>query len=102
DVCALNTFAYLTSTEQQVAMLGAVKALLVQHGILALDLTPPWPHLLPPSDGEVVDHGTYPDSDGALVHKLVAGREEPSGQMHHVTLMYDREESDGNLTRISQ
>jgi SAM-dependent methyltransferase len=100
--CALYTFAYLTSTEQQLAMLGAVKALLVQHGILVLDLTPPWPLLLPPSNGEVVHQGTYPDSDNVVVHKLVTGREETSRQMHHVTLMYDREESDSKLTRISQ
>ena len=36
------------------------------------------------------------------MHKLVAGREEPSRQMHHVTIMYDREASDGKLTCISQ
>jgi SAM-dependent methyltransferase len=100
--CALNTFAYLTSTEQQLAMLGAVKPLLVQHGILVLDLTPPWPHLLPPSDGEVVHQGTYPDNTEAIVHKLVTGRAEPSKQLHHVTLIYDREARDGKLTRISQ
>jgi SAM-dependent methyltransferase len=101
-ICALNTFAYLGSSEDQLAMLSAVKPLLVQHGILLLDLTPPWPHLLPPSEGEVVLQGTHPDSDGAVVHKLVSGRAEPSAQTHHVTLTYDREARDGMVTRTSQ
>src|SRR6476646_3973075 len=74
--CALNTFAYLTGMQDQLSMLSSVKDLLVQHGILVLDLTPPWPHLLPPSDGEVIHQGTYPESDGAVVHKLVTGRAE--------------------------
>lgn len=100
--CALNTFAYLESMEKQLSMLDAVKGLLVQHGILVVDLTPPWQHLLPPSDGEVVHQGTYPDNDGSVVHKLVVGHAEPSAQLHHVTLMYDREAHDGTLTRTSQ
>ena len=50
----------------------------------------------------MVHQGTYPDSDGAVVHKLVTGREGPSRQLHHVTVTYDREASDGKLTRISQ
>ncbi len=100
--CALNTFAYLTSTEDQLAMLSAVKPLLVPHGILLLDLTPPWPHLLPPSGDEIILQGTYPGSDGAVVRKLVTGRAEPSTQSHHVTLMYDREGKDGEVTRTSQ
>lgn len=100
--CALNTFAYLTSTEDQLATLSAVKHLLVPHGILLLDLTPPSPYPLAPSEGEIVLQGTYPDSDDAVVHKLVTGRAEPSTQTHHVTLMYDREARDGMVTRTSQ
>jgi SAM-dependent methyltransferase len=100
--CALNTFAYLTSTEDQLAMLSAVKNMLVPHGILLMDLTPPWPYTLAPAEGEIVLQGTYPDSDGTVVHKLVTGRAEPSTQTHHVSLMYDREAGDGVLTRTSQ
>ena len=101
-LCALNTFAYLAGTEEQSAMLAGVWPLLVQHGILLLDLTPPWPHLLPPSGGEVVYQGTYPDGDAAVVHKLVTGHAEPSTQLHHVTMIYDREERDGMVRRTSQ
>jgi len=101
-LCALNTFAYLASTGDQSAMLRGVKPLLVSHGLLLLDLTPPWPHLLPPSGGEIVSQGTYPDSDGAAVHKLMTGQAEPSTQLHHVTLIYDHEAADGTLRRVSQ
>ncbi|MEO8286349.1 MAG: class I SAM-dependent methyltransferase [Chloroflexota bacterium] len=100
--CALNTFAYLDGTAAQTSMLAAVHPLLVQHGILVLDLTPPWPHLLPPSDGELIQQGTYPDSDGSLVRKLVTGTSDLSTQTYNVTLLYDAESTTGALTRISQ
>jgi ubiquinone/menaquinone biosynthesis C-methylase UbiE len=100
--CALNSFTYLASSEDQLAMLASVKKVLVQHGILLLDLTAPFPHLMPPSDGEVVHQGTYPLNNGTVVHKLVSGRGEPSKQMHHVTLVYDRESAGGTLSRVSQ
>jgi hypothetical protein len=100
--CALNTFAYLTTTAEQIAMLTTLRSLMLANATLILDLTPPWPGLLPPDDGELVYQGTYPDSDGALVHKLVTGRAEPSLQLHNVTLFYDHESEDGTLTRTSQ
>jgi SAM-dependent methyltransferase len=100
--CAINTFAHLLTTEDQLALLAAVRALLVQHGLLILDLTPPLPHLMPPADGDVMLQGTYPTSDGALVHKTVAGWADPSTQTHLVTLLYDREARDGTATRTSQ
>jgi hypothetical protein len=89
------------SGEEQMAMLAGVKKALVQHGILLLDLTPPFPHLLPPSDGEVIHQGTYPVGDGTVVHKLVTGRAVLSRQLHHVTLMYDQESTNGMVTRAS-
>jgi SAM-dependent methyltransferase len=100
--CALNTFAYLASREDQLAMLAAVKGRLLLQGVFVVDLTPPWPHLWPPSDGEIIHQGTYADNRGGVVHKLVTGHAEPSIQAHHVTLMYDHEAVDGKLTRISQ
>lgn len=100
--CALNTFAYLATTADQRAMLTALHALMQPNGVLLLDLTPPFPHLLPPSDSEVVHQGTYPDSDGSLVHKLITARSELAAQTHNITLFYDREARDGTLSRISQ
>ncbi len=100
--CALNTFAYLTTTADQIAMLSMLRGLMQANGALIMDLTPPWPHLLPPDDGEVIYQGTYPDSNGGLVHKLVSGRSELSKQVHNAALFYDHESEDGTLTRTSQ
>jgi SAM-dependent methyltransferase len=100
--CALNTFAYLTTTADHRAMLTSLHALMKPSGVLLLDLTPPFPHLLPPSDGEVVHQGTYLDSDGSLVHKLITARNDLAAQTHDITLFYDREAPDGTLSRVSQ
>lgn len=100
--CALNTFAYLHTTADQIAMLTALRSRMLSHGTIILDLTPPWPHLLPPDDGEMIHQGTYPDNDGSLVHKFVTGRSQPSTQTHNVTLFYDDEAEDGTMTRTSQ
>lgn len=99
--CALNTFAYLPSTNDQLAALRAVAPLLVQHGLLILDLTPPTPHLLPPGAGEVIHQASYPDGDATL-HKLISAVADYSTQTHTVTIIYDRENLDGTLTRLTQ
>ncbi|MFL5731635.1 MAG: class I SAM-dependent methyltransferase [Chloroflexia bacterium] len=101
--CALNTFAYLRTTDDQMAMLRAACELLVGHGILIVDLTPPMRHLLPPSGGEVVYQGSYPDEESrATLHKFVTGYEEPSTQSHHVQTIYDLEAEDGTLRRLTE
>ncbi|MEO6457602.1 MAG: methyltransferase domain-containing protein [Chloroflexia bacterium] len=61
--CALNTFAYLLSSEEQLAMLRGLVPLLVTHGILILDLTPPFPHFLSPDDGNLILQGTFYDKE---------------------------------------
>jgi SAM-dependent methyltransferase len=102
-ICALNTFAYLTTTDDQMAMLRALHPLLIRHAILVLDLTPPLPHLLPPSAGETVHQGSYPDAKtGATIHKLVTGHARPATQTHQVRLIYDIEEKDTSLRRLTQ
>jgi SAM-dependent methyltransferase len=102
-LCALNTFAYLTSTTEQLAMLTAVRGSLVQHGILVLDVTPPQRHLLPPSEGELLYQGSYADEQSdAILHKFITGYAEPSTQTHHVRVFYDLESRDGAVRRITQ
>jgi SAM-dependent methyltransferase len=100
--CALNTFAYLETTEAQIDLLRAVGAKLIQHGILILDLTPPLPGLLPPGDGELLHHGSFRDSDRSIVHKFVTGVAAPSIQSHDVTILYDHEGTDGSIHRLSE
>lgn len=100
---ALNTFAYLRTTADQLAALRNVRQALSDRGMLIVDLTPPLPHLLPPSDNEVLHQGTYHDPEtGVLVHKLVTGYARPSEQLHPVRLMYDLEGLDGGLRRLSR
>jgi SAM-dependent methyltransferase len=100
--CSLNTFAYLTSTDEQLAMLRAVHSRLVEHGLLILDLTPPWPHLLPPGDGEVLYQGWFCDHEAnATVHKLVTGVSDPATQTHEVTMFYDVVAPDGGVSRLT-
>jgi SAM-dependent methyltransferase len=101
-LCALNTFAYLSTTEEQLAMLRGVHTLLVQHGILILDLTPPIAHLLPPQDGEIIHQGSFADDNGGTLHKLVSGVAHPATQTHAVTIFYDLEGPEGALSRTTQ
>lgn len=102
-VCALNTFAYLLSTEDQLLLLDGVRRLLIEDGLLVLDLTPPLPDLLVPADGEVLHQGSFSDPEiGATLHKLVTGSIEHPTQRHNVTILYDLEQPDGTLTRLSQ
>lgn len=102
-ICALNTFAYLTTTEDQLSMLSGVRRLLIEDGLLVLDLTPPLPDLLVPANGEVIHQGSFPDPNtGATLHKFVTGTVEYATQLHDVTLMYDLETQDGTLSRLSQ
>jgi len=100
--CALNTFAYLTSSEEQLAMLRGLVPLLVTHGILILDLTPPFPHLLSPDDGNLVLQGTFHDEEGDFtLHKLVSGLVDYSTQTHDVSIFYDMVDADGAMTRFT-
>ena len=101
-LCALNTFAYLTTTEDQLRMLRAVHPLLVQHGLLILDLTSPMNHLLPPGDGEMVHQGSFDAKAEGTLHKFISGRAQTSTQSHSVTLFYDLEGLDGTLERTTQ
>ena len=100
--CALNTFAYLTSTADQLAMLRGLAPLLVTHGIVILDLTPPFPHLLSPDESSVVHQGTFTDDEqGVTVHKFVSGHLDHITQVHDVTIFYDLVDAAGGITRFT-
>ncbi len=102
-LCALNTFAYLPTTEDQLQMLRATKALLKSDGWLLLDLTPPLPGLLVPNNGELLHQGSFrDDTTNFMVHKFVSGTVDHAGQMHRVTIFYEEEGADGRLSRVSQ
>lgn len=98
--CALNTFAYLLTTADQLRMLRSAARLLARGGKLILDTTPPLHHLMPPTAGDMVYQGTYPDGS-SIVHKFVTGHEEPATQRHGTRVIYDVEGADGTLKRYS-
>jgi hypothetical protein len=101
--CALNTFAYLQTSDDQLLMLRSAHRTLVQHGILILDLTPPLSHLLPPAGGEVVYQGSFDDAEtGDTLHKFVTGYAAPARQSHYVQMIYDLQAPDGTLRRYVQ
>ncbi|MDQ6695784.1 MAG: class I SAM-dependent methyltransferase [Chloroflexota bacterium] len=100
-LCALNTFAYLTSADDQLAVLRSAHALITPGGLLVLDLTPPLSQLF--TQGEVVYQGSYPDpATGSTLHKLVSSKVSSATQSEQVTIFYDLEAPDGTLTRATQ
>lgn len=102
-LCALNTFSYLPTTTDQLRVLQGARTWLGPHGLLVLDLTPPWPEYLVPRDGEVIHQGSFRDgATGSVLHKFVTGTLDYPAQTHHVTMLYDLELADGSLTRLSE
>lgn len=102
-ICALNTFAYLPTTTDQLRVLRGIRGLLGEGGLLVLDLTPAWPEYLVPRDGEMLLQGSFnDDATGSVLHKFVAGSLDYASQLQNVTLIYDLELADGALTRISE
>lgn len=99
--CALNTFAYLLTTGDQLSALRATRSLIRPGGALILDITPPSPHFLVPGYGELLHQGTY-EGDNYTLHKFVTGTLNYAAQTQQVTVFYDQEMADGSLKRISQ
>jgi hypothetical protein len=100
-LCALNSFAYLPTQADQLAMLAGVQARLRRGGLLALDLSPVNAGGPYPADGEVVHQGTWERPDGGRVLKFVSGVWDSAEQQHHVHWIYDEEDAAGRLRRTT-
>lgn len=98
-LCAINSFAYLTTTAEQLAVLRQVHALLRKDGLLLLDLTPVPPDGPAPDHHEVLQQGTWTLEDGATVAKFVTGTWDPATQIHAVTWIYDVTSAAGIVQR---
>jgi SAM-dependent methyltransferase len=98
-LCAINSFAYLTSAADQLACLRGVHALLEPSGLLLLDLSPVPPGGPVPVNGELLHQGTWTQPDGSQVVKFVTGSWDPSTQIQEVTWIYDVTGPDGVLRR---
>jgi ubiquinone/menaquinone biosynthesis C-methylase UbiE len=98
-LCAVNSFAYLTTVAEQLALLRQVYALLRPGGLLLLDLTPVPPDGPMPDHDEVLHQGLWTRSDGTTVAKFVTGTWNPATQIHAVTWIYDVTDRDGVVRR---
>jgi ubiquinone/menaquinone biosynthesis C-methylase UbiE len=98
-LCALNSFAYLTETADQLACLRQAYALLHPGGLLVLDLTPVPPGGPDPRDGAVIQQGVWPRADGSTVAKAVTGAWDAATQLHEVTWIYDVIDANGLVHR---
>jgi len=100
-LCALNSFAYLPTQADQLAMLAGVQARLRRGGLLALDLSPVDAGGPYPADGEVVHQGAWDRPGGGRVLKFVSGVWDSAEQQHHVHWIYDEEDAAGRLRRTT-
>ena len=98
-LCAVNSFAYLTTVDEQLALLRQVHALLRPGGLLLLDLTPVPPDGPAPNHDEVLHQGTWTLTDGSTVAKFVTGTWDPATQVHAVTWIYDVADPAGVVRR---
>jgi SAM-dependent methyltransferase len=96
---AVNSFAYLTTVDEQLAVLRQIHALLRRGGLLLLDLTPVPPDGPAPDNAEVLQQGSWPLPDGSTVAKFVTGTWDPATQVHSVEWIYDVTDADGVVRR---
>ena len=100
-IVALNSFMHLTTTDDQLGALGALRESLLPGGLLALDLFNPNPRLLADYDNELVFDKAFILSDGAFVQKFVAQQIDAAAQINRVNFIYDEIGADNVLRRHS-
>jgi len=99
--CALDSFAFLTTQADQLAMLTGAWAALRPGGILLLDLSPVPAEGPFPANGELVLQASWPRPDGGRVLKLVSATWDAAEQLQHVHWIYDEEDPAGGLRRTT-
>ncbi|ACL24799.1 class I SAM-dependent methyltransferase [Chloroflexus aggregans] len=95
---AVNSFMHLTTIEDQLATLAAVRRTLTRKGILIIDLFNPDPLTITREDGRLQLERSY-ELDGCRVQKFVVIESDPAEQISHVTFIYDETAGDGVVTR---
>lgn len=98
-LCAINSFAYLPTVEEQLVVLRQVHGLLRPGGVLLLDLTPVPPDGPAPDHHEVLQQGTWTLPDGTTIAKFVTGTWDAATQVHSVTWIYDQTDPAGVIRR---
>jgi SAM-dependent methyltransferase len=98
---ALNSFAHLTTPEQQVRALRAARALLKPRGRLILDLFNPLTQGIPERDALLTLRNVFPDAEtGCTIYQLEAWQIEQEHQLLHVTYFYDYVQANGQVRRL--
>lgn len=99
-IVALNSFMHLTSSADQIRVLGRLHAALKPGGLLVLDLLNLDPATIIAYDGSLVFDQTLQLDDGRLAQKFVAQRADSGSQLLDVTFFYDT--LDGvSVTRVT-
>lgn len=88
-IVALNSLMHLETTDDQIAMLRNIHAVLGEGGIVALDLFNPDPRELLRYNGELVLDKTFALDDDTPVQKFVAQSVDMAAQITNVTFLYD-------------
>lgn len=99
---AINTFLHLPDAETQLATLAAIRSVVVDGGLLLLDLMAPDPHYLAGLDSRVVLEfsGTLPD--GRRLDKWAARTHDLASQTIQTTVLFDTTDPvSGALARIT-
>lgn len=99
-LCALNTFAHLTTREDQVQALNSTWKHLRDGGLFILDLNNVLGSRYLERDRELVLDWVRPDPEtGHTVMKLVSGYLDEVQQLQHLTYVYDDTDNDGHTRR---
>jgi ubiquinone/menaquinone biosynthesis C-methylase UbiE len=99
-LCGLDTFLHLSSSEEQLAALGAWSSLLAPDGLIAIDLPGPageWSDWDPGARPLVLDW--VRPQHGALVSRLSSYRADFAEQLRYVTDIFEETRADGTLRR---
>lgn len=97
---AINTFLHLEDAEAQLDALRALRAVIVEGGLLLLDLMVPEPGYLASLDGRVVHEFSARLADGRRLDKLAARTHDLASQSIETTVFFDvTDPCDGGLER---
>lgn len=98
----LNSFMHLTSTNDQLAALRQIHAVLRPDGLLALDLFNPDLRAIASYNNELVFDKVLVLEDGSLVHKFVTQQADPATQTITTQFIYDEQDATGLVRRNVQ
>jgi SAM-dependent methyltransferase len=98
-IVALNSFMHLTTTGEQLAVLGHLHAALAPGGTLALDLFNPAARGLHELEGALVLDRSFCLPDGTQVQKFVVQRADTATQLNTITFIYDELDAHGGVRR---